>query len=38
MNEPDWYQPTERGLESKIAEKLAFLRAQDNDARKKSGK
>ena len=38
MNEPDWYQPTPRGLESKIAEKLAFLRAQDNDARKKSNK
>jgi putative ATPase len=38
MNEPDWYQPTPRGLESKIAEKLAFLRAQDNAARKKSNK
>ena len=38
MNEPDWYQPTPRGLESKIAEKLAFLRAQDKEARKKSNK
>jgi putative ATPase len=38
MIEPDWYQPTPRGLESKIAEKLAFLRAQDQAARKKSGK
>ena len=38
MSEPDWYQPTPRGLESKIAEKLAFLRAQDQAARKKSGK
>jgi len=38
MSEPDWYQPTPRGLESKIAEKLAFLRAQDQAARKKSKK
>ena len=38
MSEPDWYQPTPRGLESKIAEKLAFLRAQDQAARKKSNK
>lgn len=38
MSEPDWYQPTPRGLESKIAEKLAFLRAQDQEARKKSNK
>ena len=38
MSEPDWYQPTPRGLESKIAEKLAFLRSQDQAARKKSGK
>ncbi len=38
MIEPDWYQPTPRGLESKIAEKLAFLRAQDQAARKKSNK
>jgi putative ATPase len=38
MSEPYWYQPTPRGLESKIAEKLAFLRAQDKEARKKSNK
>ena len=38
MSEPDWYQPTPRGLESKIAEKLVFLRAQDQAARKKSNK
>ena len=38
MSEPDWYQPTPRGLESKIAEKLAFLRAQDQTACKKKGK
>ena len=38
MSEPDWYQPTPRGLESKIAEKLAFLRAQDLASRKKSNK
>jgi putative ATPase len=38
MSEPDWYQPTPRGLESKIAQKLAFLRAQDKEARKKSNK
>lgn len=38
MSEPDWYQPTPRGLESKIAEKMAYLRAQDQAARKKSNK
>ena len=38
MAEPGWYQPTPRGLEGKIADKLAFLRSQDNEARKKSGK
>jgi putative ATPase len=35
MKEPGWYQPTERGLEQKIKEKLAFLRGLDEDARKK---
>ena len=35
MREPGWYQPTERGLEQKIGEKLAFLRGLDEDARKK---
>ena len=34
--EPGWYQPTPRGLEGKIAQKLAFLRDQDETARKKS--
>jgi putative ATPase len=35
MREPGWYQPTERGLEQKIKEKLAFLRGLDEAARKK---
>jgi putative ATPase len=34
MAEPGWYQPVPRGLESKIADKLAFLRSLDEDARK----
>jgi putative ATPase len=34
MGEPGWYQPVPRGLESKIAEKLAFLRQLDADAGK----
>jgi len=29
MHEPNWYQPVERGLEIKIAERMAFLRALD---------
>ena len=29
MPEPDWYQPVARGLETKIADKLAHLRALD---------
>ena len=33
MTEPGWYQPTNRGLETKIAEKLAFLRQLDADAK-----
>jgi putative ATPase len=32
MAEPGWYQPVPRGLETKIAEKLAFLRKLDKDA------
>ncbi|WP_028534202.1 replication-associated recombination protein A [Paludibacterium yongneupense] len=32
MAEPQWYRPVPRGLESKIAEKLAFLRELDRDA------
>ncbi|MYN10674.1 replication-associated recombination protein A [Pseudoduganella aquatica] len=35
MAEPGWYQPVPRGLESKIADKLAFLRSLDDDARGK---
>jgi len=34
MREPGWYQPVRRGLESKIADKLAFLRQLDADAGK----
>ncbi|HEY1152122.1 MAG TPA: replication-associated recombination protein A [Pseudoduganella sp.] len=34
MAEPGWYQPVPRGLESKISEKLAFLRKLDEDAGK----
>ena len=30
-----WYQPTDRGLEAKIGEKLAHLRERDAQARKK---
>ena len=29
---PNWYQPTPRGLDSKIAEKMAFLRQLDAEA------
>ncbi|WP_116135704.1 replication-associated recombination protein A [Trinickia diaoshuihuensis] len=32
MSEPNWYQPVPRGLEIKIAEKLAFLRKLDEQA------
>ena len=32
MSAPGWYQPVARGLEAKIAEKLASLRALDDDA------
>jgi putative ATPase len=35
MREPGWYTPTPRGLEGKIAEKLAHLRELDAQARKK---
>jgi putative ATPase len=35
MAEPGWYQPTTRGLESKIAEKLAYLRQLDAEAKGK---
>ena len=33
MDEPDFYQPTDRGLEIKIGEKLAWLRQLDEAAR-----
>ena len=33
MDEPDFYQPTNRGLEIKIAEKLAWLRGLDEAAK-----
>jgi len=33
MPEVSWYQPTDRGLEAKIREKLEWLRAQDRKAR-----
>lgn len=32
MQEPNWYRPVRRGLESKIAEKLAHLRSLDSQA------
>lgn len=34
MTEPHWYQPTPRGLEGKIGEKLAYLRSLDQAAKK----
>ena len=34
MPEPGWYQPVSRGLESKIADKLAHLRKLDQDTQK----
>jgi putative ATPase len=34
MQEPGWYRPVDRGLESKIAEKLAALRDRDRQAKK----
>jgi putative ATPase len=34
MSEPGWYQPVPRGLEQKIAEKLALLRKWDDEAGK----
>jgi putative ATPase len=36
MANPHWYEPTNRGLESKIREKLLHLRALDAKARKKT--
>ncbi len=37
LGEPGWYQPTPRGLEGKIADKLAYLRQLDARACKKDG-
>jgi len=34
MEDPSWYEPTSRGLEARIAEKMAFLRQLDKDAGK----
>jgi len=36
MAEPHWYQPVERGLETQIAEKMAFLRKLDQETNKSS--
>ncbi len=36
LGEPGWYQPTPRGLEGKIADKLAYLRRLDEEARQKA--
>jgi putative ATPase len=36
MQPVEWYRPTERGLEARIAEKLAHLRGRDAAARKKT--
>lgn len=33
LSPPNWYQPVNRGLESKIREKLAYLRQRDTDAK-----
>ncbi len=38
LGEPGWYQPTPRGLEGKIADKLAYLRRLDAEALGKMGK
>jgi putative ATPase len=35
MPAPDWYRPVPRGLESKVGEKLTFLRGLDDEALKK---
>ena len=37
MQEPGWYQPVGRGLETKIAEKMAHLRELDQQAKKSKG-
>jgi putative ATPase len=35
MSSPHWYEPVDRGLEAQIAEKMAFLRKLDAEAKKK---
>ena len=35
MSEPGWYRPAPRGMEAKIAERLAWLRSLDEAARRK---
>ncbi|MBA3537584.1 MAG: replication-associated recombination protein A [Tatlockia sp.] len=35
MKEPNWYEPVPRGMETKIAEKMVFLRELDKEAGKK---
>jgi putative ATPase len=35
MERPNWYQPTDRGLEAKIREKLEHLRSLDARSKKK---
>ncbi|MBT8604617.1 replication-associated recombination protein A [Polynucleobacter paneuropaeus] len=35
MPAPHWYEPVDRGLESQIAEKMAFFRKLDTEAKKK---
>jgi putative ATPase len=37
MPDPHWYEPVERGLESQIKEKMAFLRKLDEESKKRSG-
>ena len=37
MENPHWYQPVSRGLEIKIAEKMAFLRRLDDEAGEDAG-
>jgi putative ATPase len=37
MENPHWYQPVSRGLEIKIAEKMAFLRRLDEEAGQEGG-
>jgi putative ATPase len=38
LGDPGWYQPTPRGLEGKIAEKLAYLRKLDEEVKEKGAK